>query len=226
MQLPLNIDLQDPQTLTNFCWHGNEVLQSQLKLSLQQNGERFFYVWGNAGTGKSHLLQALTQEIGSNAIYLSLEQLSEYGHEMFEGIEQLDLICLDNIDAIAGIAPLEEALFHLYNRIRDNNHSQLVIAGQHNITNLRIALPDLLSRIAWGLVFQLNELSEIDKLKVIEQQARNKGFHLPEAVGHYLIKHCARDMHQLSSIIDTLDKASLVAKRKLTIPFVKQSLNL
>ena len=128
--------------------------------------------------------------------------------------------------AVAGIKQLEEGLFHLYNRIRDNQHSQLVISGCHSLKNLPIILPDLRSRLAWGLVFQMNELDEENKLMVITQQAQAKGFHLPETVGNYLIKHCARDMTKLSQIIDELDKASLIAKRKLTIPFVKQSLNL
>lgn len=226
MQLALDIDIQEHQTLSNFCWHGNEVLQSQLALSLKNEGEHFFYIWGNNGVGKSHLLQALTQHIGSSAIYLSMEQLKDYGSEIFEGIDQLDFICIDNVDAIAGNYEMEEALFHLYNRIRDNNHSHLIIADQKNLSNLSIQLPDLHSRIAWGLVFQMHELNEEDKLKVIEQQAHAKGFNLPENVGHYLIKHCARSMHQLTSIIGTLDKASLAAKRKLTVPFVKQILNL
>ncbi len=226
MQLPLNLDLLDPKTLLNFCWQDNEILQSQLELSSEQKGERFFYLWGNSGTGKSHLLQGLTEEKSSNAIYLPLEQLTGYGTEIFDGIDQLDLVCLDNVEQIAGLKHFEEGLFHLYNRIRDNQRTQLVITGSHSLSNLPILLPDLRSRIAWGLVFQLNELSEENKLKVISQQAENKGFHLPETVGNYLIKHCSRNMHELSQIVHKLDTASLIAKRKLTIPFVKQSLNL
>lgn len=226
MQLPLNLDLIDPKTLSNFCWQGNEILQSQLQLALNKKGERFFYLWGETGTGKSHLLQGLTEEQLSGTIYLPLKQLTKYGAEIFDGIEQLELVCIDDIEEIAGIKHLEEGLFHLYNRIRDNQTTQLVIAGSHSLGNLPIHLPDLRSRIAWGLVFQLSELSEKNKLEVITQQALSKGFNLPETVGNYLISHCARDMNKLSEIIDTLDKASLVAKRKLTIPFVKECLKL
>lgn len=226
MQLPLDIDIQEHQTLSNFFWHGNEVLKNQLELSLKNEGERFFYLWGSEGSGKSHLLKALTQKVGSNAIYLSLEQLKEYGSDIFEGIDQLDLICIDDIEAVSGNKDMEVGLFHLYNKIRDNNRSHLIIATPNNLKNLTIELPDLRSRLAWGLVFQMHELSEENKLKVIEKQAHEKGFELPEKVGLYLIKHCARSMHQLTETINTLDKASLIAKRKLTIPFVKEILEL
>ncbi len=226
MQLPLNLDLHENQTLDNYCWRGNEVIQSQLKLSLQSSGERFIYLSGKSGAGKSHILQAITHQISSNSIYLPLEEVVDYGLDVFDGLEQLDVICLDNIEKIGGNRELEIALFHLYNRIRDNNHSLLFISGKEPISNLSIQLPDLRSRITWGLSFHLNELAEEDKLKVLEQKAVDKGFKLPAAVGQYLINHCARDMHQLTSIIDTLDKASLAAKRKLTVPFVKQILNL
>lgn len=226
MQLPLDIDIQENQTLNNFCWRGNEILQNQIELSLHENGERFFYISGQSGVGKSHTLQAITHCIGSNSIYLPLEHLQDYGCDVFDGLDQLDVICLDNIEKITGIKELEVALFHLYNRIRDNNSSRLFIAGKEAISNLSIQLPDLRSRITWGLAFQLNELNEECKLHVIEQQAQSKGFNLPQTVGQYLINHCARDMHQLTNIINTLDRASLAAKRKLTIPFVKKILGL
>lgn len=225
MQLALDINLPENKSMDNFCWHGNELLQSQLELSQATAGERFFYLWGRSGSGKSHILQAITQRKHISAIYLPLEQLKDYGPDVFDGIEQLDVICLDNIEKISGIKELEVALFHLYNRLRDNGHSRLFIAGQHNLANLGIQLPDLHSRLSWGLVFHLKELDEEHKIEVLSQQAQAKGLELSTTVSQYLINHYARDMHQLSHLIDTLDKASLAAQRKLTIPFIKQILN-
>ena len=226
MQLALDINYQEHQTFDNFCWHGNEILRNELNLSLSSEGERFFYIWGGAGGGKSHILQAITQKAGVNAIYLPMGQLLDYGQEVFEGMEQLDIICLDDLESIANQPDLEVALFHLYNRVRDNGHTRLFISGQFPIKHLSITLADLRSRIAWGLVFHLQELSEQDKLVVLAQQAEGKGMSLPASVSQYLLTHCARDMHQLKEIIEKLDKASLAAQRKLTIPFIKQTLDL
>lgn len=225
-QLPLEIVTPSHQTLDNFCWHGNEVLQNQLQLSLKQQGERFYYIWGKPGVGKSHLLQALSHVQAGQAIYLPLTQLHEYGTGILEDLDLLNIICLDQIEAISGSPSLEEALFHLYNRIRDNQSTTLIISGQHPVNQLPIELPDLSSRIAWGLSFHLQELDEAHKLMVLEQQAHAKGFELPPQVSKYLLTHCARDLHQLSTIIETLDKASLAAQRKLTVPFVKDILSL
>lgn len=226
MQLPLAIDLHENKTLDNFNWFGNEVLQSQIQQSLHNPNERFFYLWGGAGVGKSHLLQAITKAYGANAIYLPMEQLVGYGKDVFEGMSQLDCICLDNIEQIANQGELEEALFHLYNQLRDNGHSRLYISGNGQIANLGIQLPDLRSRLSWGMVFPLQALPDQQKCLVLQELAQERGFLLPDSVGQYLITHCARDLQALSQIIDKLDKASLAAKRKLTVPFVKTVLGL
>lgn len=226
MQLPLDINIHEHQTLENYCWQGNELLKHEILLALNNQGERFFYLWGHSGVGKTHILQAITQKAEANAIYLPMEQLLNYGQAVFEDMEQLDIICLDDIEAIAKYKELEEALFHLYNKIRDNGKTRLFLAGQFAIKSLPLELPDLRSRVGWGLVFHLEELTEQDKLWVLSHQAEEKGLELSPSVGQYLITHCARDMHQLKQLIDKLDKASLAAQRKLTVPFVKQALNL
>lgn len=226
MQLTLEVALQENKTFDNFCWHANPVLKEQLMLALNDKGERFFYLWGQTGVGKTHLLQAITQEAGHSAIYLPLSQLLEYGVQVLDGLDELLWICLDDIDCIAGKPSLEEGLFHFYNRVRDNGKSRLFISGQQSLAQLGIQLADLHSRLTWGLVFHIEELSETDKLVALAHYAKEKGFTLPEAVGQYLIRHCARDMPHLIKLLNILDKASLASKRRLTIPFAKEILNL
>lgn len=225
-QLALTIQLNDEATLANFCWGSNTLLEQQLLTSLTAEGERLFYLWGSSGCGKSHLLQACCQLKQATAIYLPLYVLQEWGPESIDNLDQQTLIAIDDIDAIAGNRAWEEALFHLYNRVRDNGKTTLLIAGQQAPFKLAIALADLRSRLAWGLVVQLNELNDELKIKTIQQHALKRGFELPTPVGQFLLNRCARNMHDLHRILDDLDEASLAAQRRITIPFVKAILNL
>lgn len=226
MQLTLDIDIPEQASFENFCWHGNELLESQIKNTLPEKGSDFFYIWGTPGSGRSHLLQAITQASEFSSVYLPLKQLLHFGTDALEGIENLDLICIDDIDAICQNHAFEEALFHLYNKIRDANGKQLYISGEKAPHTLDIALPDLKSRLSWGSIFQLKELDEVDKINILQLHAKAKGLTLEQGCAEFLLKRCSRNMHDLTNIIRQLDKASLAAKRKLTIPFIKQTLGI
>ncbi|GGI84338.1 DnaA regulatory inactivator Hda [Legionella impletisoli] len=227
-QLALAIQLNDEATLSDFCWKGNPLLEQQLSCFLSQTGERFLYLWGSNGSGKSHLLQACCQGIQSteSAIYLPLNILHEMGPELLDGLEEQDLIALDDIHAIAGLAEWEEAIFHLYNRVRDKEKPRLIISGSVAPKQLSIQLPDLESRLSWGLVVHLNELNEQDKIDTLRLLAKKRGFDLSIGVVQFLLNRCARNMHDLQGLLNKLDEASLRAQRKITIPFVKEILGI
>ncbi|MBA2652506.1 MAG: DnaA regulatory inactivator Hda, partial [Tatlockia sp.] len=160
------------------------------------------------------------------AIYLPLHILKEWGPESIADLGEQSLIAIDDIDSIASDKVWEEALFHLYNKVRDNGKTVLLISGKQSPSSLTIDLPDLKSRLAWGLVVQLNELNDELKIKTIQQHALKRGIELPTSVGQFLLNRCARNMHDLSCILDYLDKASLAAQRRITVPFVKSILNI
>jgi DnaA family protein len=227
-QLALAIQLNNEATLTDFCWGENHLLKQQLQETLNDQGERVIYLWGTPGCGKSHLLQGCCQTIGKNlsSIYLPLQTLKEWGPQVLDGIEEQSLITIDDIDVIATDRLWEEALFHLYNRVRDNEKTRLIITGNTPPTQLPLCLPDLRSRLSWGLVIQVHELSELDKINTIKLHAQKRGFDLSTGVIQFLLTRCARNMHDLHSLLNRLDEASLIAQRKITIPFVKQILNL
>lgn len=227
-QLALAIQLNDEATLTDFCWGDNLLLQQQIQATLKGQGERLIYLWGTPGSGKSHLLQACCHAMEGHraAIYLPLHILQEWGPQVIDGIEEQALIALDDIDAIARNAAWEEAVFHVYNRVRDNGQTSLIITGNCPPSQSLLDLLDLRSRLSWGLVFQLMELSDTDKISVIQLQAQKRGFELPASVGRFLINRCARNMHDLQGLLNRLDEASLVAQRKITIPFVKHVLGI
>ena len=227
-QLPLAVQLNDEATLADFCWGNNALLQQQILHALSGQGERLIYLWGIEGSGKSHLLQACCQAFSAyqSAIYLPLHSLKEWGPDILEDLDEQTWIGIDDLDAIAGDPIWEEALFHLYNRVRDNEKTTLIISGKLPPANMSIRLPDLRSRLSWGLVMQLNELNDEDKINTLKWHAKKRGLELPTSVGQFLLNRCARNMHDLNALLNRLDEASLIAQRKITIPFVKEVLGI
>ena len=140
---------------------------------------------------------------------------------MLEGLERADLVCLDDVDALAGAQEWEQAVFALYNGLREHG-GRLLAAGPVPPAALPLELEDLRTRLAWGLVYQLQPLDDEDKLRGLQQRARERGLELPDAVARYLLQRCRRDMASLLHCLDELDRASLAAQRRLTIPFVKE----
>ncbi|MCH9757111.1 MAG: DnaA regulatory inactivator Hda [Gammaproteobacteria bacterium] len=226
-QLALAIQLNDEATFNDFNWGENSLLQKELLAALSNTGERFIYLWGAAGSGKSHLLQACCQHLGTaqSSIYLPLNTLKTWDPTILNDLETHALFCIDELDAIAGQPAWEEALFHLYNRIRDNGKSTLIIASRSSPRHANIALPDLQSRLSSGLVMHVQPLKDADKAQVLCSEARRRGFELSDSVAQFLVNRSARNMHDLHTLLDRLDHASLAAQRKITIPFVKTTLN-
>lgn len=219
-QLPLAMRLNDSATFENFFASGNAAAVH----ALQASSHPFIYLWGVSGTGKTHLLQAACHLAGSGSAYLPL---GEEGivPEMLEGMEQLTLLCLDNVETVAGDVAWETALFHLYNGMRDLNH-RLIVAASMSPAALPLQLPDLKSRLSWGISYQLEELSDRDKVLAMQERAHRRGMHLSTEVAEYLLKRFPRDMVSLFELIERLDEGSLAAQRKITIPFVRELLGL
>jgi DnaA family protein len=219
-QLPLRIGLRDSATFANFLPAAN----AQAIYALQQQQEPFLYLWGGRGSGKSHLLQAASHAVtedGGSAAYLPLAELSQMSPELLEGMERMQLVCIDEIECIAGNGPWEQGLFHLYNRLRDSGN-RLVVAGQAAPASLGIILPDLVSRLGWGPVYHLESLSDEEKAEALCLRAAQRGMEMPAEVAGYLLNRAPRDMQALFALLDELDEVSLAAQRKLTIPFVRE----
>lgn len=221
-QLPLSLQAPENARFDNFIAGDNQ----QLIFSLENKQESLIFLWGENGSGKTHLLQALTdhyQENGLNALYMPLQIDDDFTPELLEGLEMMDLVCLDDIHTIMGHPGWEEALFHFFNKIRDNN-GRLVLAADNSALNLNIALPDLKSRLTWGLTYQTKTLSDADKIKVLKLRAYQSGFEMTDEVANYLLKHASRELTALIKLLAKLDYESLVKQRKLTIPFIKSYL--
>jgi len=114
-------------------------------------------------------------------------------------------------------------VFHLFNRLRDSGR-RLLLAATASPRELGVGLPDLQSRLSLALVFQLQPLSDEDKLRALQLRASRRGLHLTDEVGRFILTRGARSMSALFELLDRLDQASLQAQRKLTIPFLKEVL--
>ncbi len=228
-QLSLPLYLPDDETFASF-WPGeNPSLIAALRSALQQEHGSYLYYWSREGGGRSHLLHAACAELsarGEAVGYVPLDKRTWFVPEVLDGMEQLALICIDNIECIAGDELWEMALFDLYNRILETGRTRLLITGDRPPRQLNLKLPDLASRLDWGQIYRLQPLSDDDKLQALQLRARLRGFELPEDVGRFLLKRLDREMRTLFITLDRLDRASISAQRKLTIPFVKEALAL
>ncbi|QIZ76925.1 DnaA inactivator Hda [Ferrimonas lipolytica] len=229
IQLSLPVHLPDDETFNSYHPAGNQQLIESLRLAAAGQGERITYLWGAGKSGRTHLLHAtcaLASDAGLKTFYLPLGIHASMSPAILEGLEQLDLICLDDIDQISRHPVWEEALFDLYNRVHENRNSRIVVSASAPAKQTDFLLPDLVSRLSWGIHYQLHPLSDSAKLAALQNRAKVRGLELPEDVGRFLLTRLARDLRTLFEVLDRLDKASMVAQRKLTIPFVKKILHL
>lgn len=225
-QLTLGVQLKDNASFANYYPGDNQEALQGLAVLARQPQPGFVFLWGAAGSGKSHLLQALCHEVGAidvPVVYLPLSDAPLISPKMLQGLEAMALICLDDIHTICGDAEWEEALFHLYNRIHERG-GRLVVTANVKPSELSLRLADLKSRLSHGLLYHLTCLDDRQKGYALQQRATFRGFALPEEVVAYLLRRCPRNMGELFELFDRLDQASLAAKRKMTIPFVRQFL--
>lgn len=227
-QLTLGVGLKDEATFSNFFPGKNAQLVTALKNTVHGEGERVIYFYGTNGQGCTHLLQAschAAHQAKQTAVYVPLRHHAEFTPAIFEGLESLNLVCIDDVHLIAKKPVWEEALFHLYNRIHDAG-GRLIVTANVAPKALGVLLPDMISRLAWGVVFQVQPLSDQEKLSAFIMRAERRGMSLNEDVGKFILTHCPRHMSTLFAALDVLDKMSLAAQRKLTIPFVKEILQI
>jgi len=227
-QLTLGVGLKDEATFLNYYTGKNTLLVEELKKSAQGVGERVIYFYGASGQGSTHLLHACCHESncqGLTSVYIPLASLIDFSPAIFEGLETLNLICIDDIHVIAGKPLWEEAFFHAYNRIHDAG-ARLIVTANVSPKSLGLTLSDVVSRLSWGIVFQMQSLTDDEKLHVLIMRAERRGMTLSEEVGKFILRHCPRRLSTLFAALDALDKVSLAAQRKLTVPFVKTVLEI
>jgi DnaA family protein len=210
-QLLLDIAPDWTPTLENFVAGRNVELLSALRHALSGTAsERSFYLWGETGSGKSHLLQAAMRQAKSGG--LSAQYACAAVPEAAQAIAVDDVESLDDAGQIA--------LFELYNRQRETG-GMLLVSGMAAPAHLRLR-DDLRTRLGWGLVYQVQPLNDAEKSQALEKHASARGFELPQEVVQYLLRHGRRDLPSLLAVLDALDAHCLRLKRGASIPLLKE----
>jgi len=209
-QLLLGIAPEWIPSLENFVAGRNVELISALRQALAAaQGDRGLYIWGEAGGGKSHLLQAAVgqaQATGQSAVYARGEVP-----------EAAQVVAMDDVDKLDDAAQI--ALFALYNRMRESG-GMLLVSGTQAPAFLSLR-DDLRTRLGWGLVYQVHALSDSEKTQALQQHALARGFELPNEVTTYLLRHGRRDLPALLATLDALDEHCLRLKRAASVPLLK-----
>lgn len=224
-QLALNMQLRDDATLGSFLpAPALEPLLAALRGQATSAGEPLVFLHGSAGSGKSHLLQAACHLLPAASCYLPLAELSTLpAAELLQGLESMQLVCLDDIDVVAGEEGWELALFHFCNRARAAGCRLLLSAGA-SPRQVPVLLPDLRSRLGWGPVFLLPAPDDERKQAILRYRARCRGLDMPAEVSRFLVSRAPRGLAELMALLENLDSRSLAEQRALTVPFVKQAL--
>lgn len=209
-QLLLGIAPEWSPSLDNFVPGRNEELLALLRSALLGEGERSLYLWGEAGSGRTHLLQALVaaaQELG-----LTAEFAAGYVPDAAQ------VVAVDDVGRLDGAAQIE--LFALYNQMRESG-GLLLVSGLAAPMQLELR-DDLRTRLGWGLVYEVHGLSEAEKAEALLRHAAARGLELPAELTQYLLRHGRRDLPSLLATLDALDEACLRLHRAPSIPLLRE----
>lgn len=225
-QLPLALRWPAHQTFDDFLSNdGNELALAAVRQLAMENAS-WIFLSGPAASGKTHLLIAAcvaANAAGRNAQYLPLATLDTDRESAIRAFGGSEVLAVDNLDSVAGDRAAEHALFDLYNRCRAEN-ATLLFASRHAPAQLGLTLPDLQSRLAASAQMQVRALDENERRELIRQRAAARGLEFDDAVLDWLFVHQGRDLATLNALLDRIDTAALAAKRRVTVPFLRQLL--
>jgi len=228
-QIPFDFKFRKEITIESFYPGKNKNALTHLaQLSNIANAkvsdDRFLFFWGESGCGKSHLLQACCKqahEAGKSVAYFSYRQLTELQPEMLDGLEQCDVVAIDNVDGVAGHDKWEQALF-VYIRKWREAAGLLLFSASLTPADIPFKLQDLKTRISgWPVTYQLHTLSDPEKLLVLQDYANSRGLELNQEVGSYILNRFPRNLKSMLDLLEQVDVAAMSQQRRLTVPFLK-----
>lgn len=225
-QLPLPLVLDAFARLETFVGGSGEALVAHVRELAAGRRREIVWLWGGAGAGKSHLLQAACREAGREglrAMYVPLARRAELSPDVLAGLESVELVALDDVDAVAGGPDWERALFAVLEAF-GGGRGALLLGAAVSPAAAGFTLPDLASRAAGAVVYRLEPLGDADRRAALAAHARFRGLDLEPAAADYLVSRVARDMRELTAWLERLDRAALAAQRRITVPLVRRTL--
>jgi len=225
-QLPLGLRWPAHQRFAHLPLGANGLALAAVRRTACEDGAPWVFLAGPPGSGRTHLLIAACQELsetGGSAQYLPLAGLPAPRAAAIRAFGGSQLLAIDDLDACAGDRDDEHALFDLFNRCRAEG-SRLLFAAVAPPAQLGIGLPDLVSRLSSCTQVVLRPLDDDERRDVLRRRAGERGLVLDEAVLDYLFARHSRDLGSLGVLLERLDRESLAAQRRITVPFLRQFL--
>lgn len=216
-QLILDVLPVVPPRFDNFVAGRNAEAVSRL---VAVTAGQSIYLWGEHGSGKTHLLRAATRQDG---LYLNAatDPLPDPGEPVAPG----RIIAVDDVQNLSEAQAA--ALFGLFNQWKTSQDTAeafiLLTSGPCAPRQLQVR-EDLRTRLGWDLVYRIEALSDDERRSALLQRASDKGIPLSTEVANWMFNYYARDMSALSSLLDALDRYSLAEKRSITVPLLKSYL--
>lgn len=223
-QLTLNVSLQDDYQFSSYYLAQNEQLVLTLQALASADSGGLVYLWGGAGSGKSHLLQAsysLLAEQQKSIYYLPMAELLTLPISCIDGFDQAEVVCIDDVHLLATSREWQEAIFHLFNRVHDAGKT-LILSSKVPPRQLELSLADMQSRFSLCEVYQLQSLSDEERMAALQYRANGRGMFVGDEVASYIALRASRDAAAFFSILDVLAGETLVQQRRITVPFVKE----
>lgn len=225
-QLPLALRWPRRQRFEHFHAAGNAAAVEALRAASASAAAPWVFMAGPLGSGRTHLLIAACQaaiDAGRSAQYLPLAGLRGPRAEAIRGMAGSDVLAIDDLDSVAGEADAEHALFDTFNRYRAEGCT-LLFAASTAPSSVGIALPDLRSRLGSLTQVLLKPMDDAERRHVLREHAKGRSIELDDTVLDWLFAHHARDLGALLDLLDTLDRATLAAQRRVTVPFLRNLL--
>jgi DnaA-homolog protein len=225
-QLPLALRFPPDQRFDTFVAAPDGAIAQLRALACGEYGAGSVYIAGSAATGKSHLLLATCAEAeaaGRRTAYLPLAAAAGRLRDALDAFEYADVVALDGLETVAGRREDEVVLFDAHNRARDAGRS-LLYAARAMPDSLDLVLPDLHSRLSQCARIALEPLDDEGRAEVLRLRAQRRGLQLDDAALDWMLKRVDRDLISLTALLDRLDRESLAAQRRLTVPFLRSVL--
>lgn len=226
-QIPLDFPLRSQATFDNFITESNGELIARLLNLPKRPMAQTLWLWGETGVGCSHLLYAschYLHQYDKSVAYIPSKDWDQHSDSLL-GYQNFDVVAIDNVDVWLNRQLPEEDLVELY-QVLQNAGGILLLSAVMPPAQYEYALPDLDSRFTAAESYEVLDLSDDGKVEFVQALAKQRGIDLEDGVARFMLSRCSRQLQDLKALLNTLDNQSMALQRKVTIPFLKQILDL
>ncbi len=223
-QLQLDVSREDPCVFENFYNGANADVVTALRSLISRDGAPPFWLWGAPATGKTHLLLAAVRaasDQGLSAAYLPAH--AGFKPDALDALRNIELLCIDDADKIAGAPEVEEAMGGLCREL-ERRGSRLVLAASSTPAGAGFERDDMRTRLASGQIWKLQSLTDEERLEAVQLRVRSRGIKLPEATARFLMRRVRRNPSDVFNLVDRLAALAASRSKQLTVPFVRLAL--